>query len=390
MESFILTSILIIGSLWLILLGASFWGISRTSVIDESSPGNLPSNAPFVSILVPARNEEANIGKCLESLLAQDYPHFEIIVANDRSTDRTEQIVQENAQRSIPLKLINVDHLPDGWTGKTHALHLASKQARGEWLVFTDADTYHSPTCLRKAMNHILHHKADLFSTVGRMDNQTWWEKCLTPLLGLALMMWYPPPLVNSKRSKLGFANGQFIIARRSAYDAFGGHESVRSELLEDIAMGKRAKQFGFQVRLALAPHLYTTRMYPDFRRFFYGWSRILLNGLDKSPFKLAAFFFFGLVMSIYPTVLMIVSGMVFLFDPELVTGLVFLVCVLVYLVKVWTVSNTYFVSGSQRRYAFLNPINTLVVLAIVAHAFYKVIHPTGRIEWRGTQYSAR
>ena len=343
-----------------------------------------------MSILVPARNEEANIARCLESLLAQDYPHFEIIIANDRSTDRTEPIVRELAQRSPRLKLINVDNLPEGWTGKTHALHLASQQARGEWLVFTDADTDHSPTCIRQAMNHILSHNADLFSTVGRMDNQTWWERCLTPLLGIALMMWYPPPLVNSRRSSLGFANGQFIIVRRTAYDVFGGHESVRSELLEDIAMGKRAKQFGFQVRLALAPHLYTTRMYPDFRRFFFGWSRILLNGLNKSPFKLAVFFFFGLVMSIYPTVLTIVSGITFLFDPELITGLVFFVCLLVYLIKVWTVSNTYFVSGTKRRYAFFNPISTLVVMAVIAHAFYKVVHPTGRIEWRGTQYSAR
>jgi glycosyltransferase involved in cell wall biosynthesis len=343
-----------------------------------------------VSVLVPARNEEAIIARCLESLLTQDYPDFEIIVANDRSTDRTEQIVRELAAKNPRLRLLNVEHLPEGWTGKTHALHFASKQARGEWLVFTDADTDHLPTCLRRAMSDILKRNVDLFSTVGRMENKTFWEKALTPLLGLLLMIWYPPTIVNSRRFSLGFANGQFIIVRRKTYDAIGGHESVRGELLEDIAMGKRAKRMGFQLRLVLAPHLYTTRMYPSFRRFFFGWSRIMLHGLNKSPLRLGFFILFGLVFSIYLTLLTVIYGVKFACHPTLAPGLIFAACLALYVVKVWTVSNTYFVSGGSRRYALLNPINTIVVLAILGHAFYKAVNPRSPVEWRGTQYSTK
>ena len=391
MQGFIIISISIIGGLWLILLAATLLGMPRDLVIDESSPADLPANPPLVSILVPARNEQENIRRCIESLLAQDYPDFEIIVANDRSTDQTEPMVRQMAAGKSPrLRLINVDTLPDGWTGKTHALHLAAKQARGEWLVFTDADTYHTPTCLRRSMNHILRHRVDLFSTVGRMENRTFWEKCLTPLLGIGLMMWYPPTLVNSQRFSLGFANGQFIIIRRAAYDAIGGHEAVCGELLEDIAMGRRAKQFGFQLRLALAPHLYTTRMYPSFKQFFLGWSRIMLNGLQKSPLRLGIFIVFGLVMSLYPTFLALIFGCQLILYHDAQAGLLFAACLAVYGIKVWTVSSTYFVSGTKRRYALLNPANTVVMLAILGHAFYKAINKNSRIEWRGTQYSTR
>ena len=130
MQWFIVGSISLIGLFWLLLLVASYWGMPRELVIDESSPADLPPNPPFVSVLVPARNEESNIVRCLESLLAQNYPNFEIIVANDRSTDKTEQIVREMAGRFPRLRLLNVNDLPEGWTGKTHALHLASKEAR--------------------------------------------------------------------------------------------------------------------------------------------------------------------------------------------------------------------------------------------------------------------
>lgn len=389
-EWFIFISLIVIGACWLGLLACSYLGMPREVIIDAASPLDLPPNPPFVSILVPARDEEANIQRCLESLMAQDYPNFEIIVANDRSTDRTEQIVRSLAERDSRVKLINITHLPEGWTGKTHALHLASKQARGEWLVFTDADTQHSRTCLRRAMSYILRNNVDLFTTVARMENKTWWEKCLTPLLGICLMMWYPPPIVNSKRFSLGFANGQFIVIRRTAYEQIGGHEAVRGELLEDIALGKRAKRHGFQLCLALAPDLYTTRMYSDFGRFFRGWSRILLNGLDKSPTRLAVFMGFGLIMSLYPTALTLFCVVDLLWSPGYATAIIFLVSMLVYAIKVWTVSITYFVSGSARRYAILNPFSTVVVMAILAHAFYKAVRKNSMVEWRGTLYSAR
>jgi chlorobactene glucosyltransferase len=184
------------------------------------------SAAPTVSIIVPARDEESNIGRCVTSLLEQDYEHYEIIVVDDGSTDATGRILDE-LTRTHPnrdrLWVLRLRDLPTGWAGKPHALHCGVQEARGEWLLFTDADTWHAPHCLRSAMAQALQEKADLFTMGAEQELPSFWDKVLMPMAYLSISMQYPPKKVNDPNSSVAIANGQYILIRRQVYDQIYG-----------------------------------------------------------------------------------------------------------------------------------------------------------------------
>ena len=153
------------------------------------SPASI-ENPPFVSIIVPARNEEHNIVKCLESIFAQDYPRLEVLVVNDRSQDETASAVEsfiasQKGKSRIICSLINIKELPDGWTGKTFALHTGSRSAKGDWLLFVDADTRHDGSNVSQAMEYVTREKVDMLSLIPGLETRTFWEKTMQPLMGV-------------------------------------------------------------------------------------------------------------------------------------------------------------------------------------------------------------
>jgi len=242
------------------------------------------SQRPTVSVIIPARNEGACLADCLQSLVAQSGLAFEIIVVDDHSTDRTREIAS-----SFPsVKVIESGPLPAGWTGKNNAVTTGARRARGDWLLFTDADTVHLPGSLARAVAEAKENKADLLSYSPEQIAVTFWEMAALPIVFAELARQYPPSIVSDPASPIAAANGQFILIRRETYEAVGGHAANAGDILEDVALARAVKRSGRKIRFRYAPDAVRTRMYRNYRDLRDGWTKNLAL-LFPRPGRLAA-----------------------------------------------------------------------------------------------------
>jgi cellulose synthase/poly-beta-1,6-N-acetylglucosamine synthase-like glycosyltransferase len=241
------------------------------------------ASRPTVSVIVPARNEEACLGACLESLAAQTGVGFEIILVNDASTDRTREIAQ-----SFPLvRVVEADIPPSGWTGKNNAMAAGARVARGDWLLFTDADTVHLPGSTARAVAEAKQHGDALLSYSPEQEVHGFWEGAVMPVIFAELAVTYQPSWVSDPRSSAAAANGQYILITREAYDAIGGHGAVSDSLLEDVALAKAVKASGRKIFFRFGGDAVRTRMYRSFAQLREGWTKNLAL-LFPSPIRLA------------------------------------------------------------------------------------------------------
>lgn len=231
-----------------------------------------PATPPEVTIVVPARNEEACLGDCLVSLAAQTGVTFEIIVVDDHSTDRTAEIARSFAG----VRVISPGPLPEGWTGKNHAVVAGVREAGGEWLLFTDADTVHRSGSLARALAEAKSERADLLSYSPEQVVVTFAEKAVMPVIFAELAAQYPPEKVRKQGSGVIASNGQYILARRTSYEAVGGHEAVAGEILEDVALAVRFKEAGRRVFFRYGGDAVRTRMYRNWEEVREGWTKNL------------------------------------------------------------------------------------------------------------------
>jgi glycosyltransferase involved in cell wall biosynthesis len=236
-----------------------------------------------VSVLVPARNEEAYLGACLESLAAQTGLDFEIIVVNDGSTDHTREIAQSFSQ----VRVVDADPPPAGWTGKNNAMATGAREARGGWLLFTDADTVHRSGSLARAVAEASTLGAALLSYSPEQEVHEFWEKAVMPVIFAELAAAYRPALVSDPRSPAAAANGQYILIAREAYDAVGGHAAESGSLLEDVALARLVKASGRKICFRFGGDAVRTRMYRNFAQLREGWTKNLAL-LFPSPLRLA------------------------------------------------------------------------------------------------------
>ena len=249
---------------------------------------------PKVSIIIPARNEEVSLAACLESLVAQQGVLFEILVVDDHSTDRTREIAASFANggqadsRKANVRVIDAGPLPAGWTGKNNTVSTGAREAKGEWLLFTDADTVHIPGSLARALKEAEENGADLLSYSPEQIAVTFWEMATLPVVFAELAREYPPSKVSDPNSPAAAANGQYILIRREAYDAVGGHAAVARDILEDVALARAVKRSGRKIRFRYAADAVRTRMYRNFRQLREGWTKNLAL-LFPSPGWLAA-----------------------------------------------------------------------------------------------------
>jgi glycosyltransferase involved in cell wall biosynthesis len=227
---------------------------------------------PVVSVIVPARNEEVCLGNCLESLVAQTGVAFEIIVVDDHSTDRTREIAASFAG----VRVIDARPLPEGWTGKNNAVFTGAREARGEWLLFTDADTVHLPGSLAGALKEARENGAELLSYSPEQIAVTFWEMATLPVVFAELARQYSPSKVSDPASSIAAANGQYILIRRDTYDAVGGHAAVAGNILEDVALARAVKSSGRRIRFRYAADAVRTRMYRNYAQLRDGWTKNL------------------------------------------------------------------------------------------------------------------
>lgn len=382
----LLVSSLFILVVWMIRFKRTLAFLKGDHIIDSFSRAALPLPYPKISVIIPARNEEANIGACLASLLDQDYPNFEVIVVNDRSTDKTAAIVQAKQAAAKNLKLIHVEKLVPGWTGKNNALNHGVAHATGDWFLFTDADTVHQRGSLSFALGHASRRKAQMLSLVPSLENKTFWEKVLQPVAGGALMLRYPLNEVNDPKKKLAFGNGQFILIQKEIYFKIGGHAAVKDFMLEDVAMAKLAKRSGVALHVGYGADLFRTRMYPDFCSIFRGWSRIYYSAFGESLLFLAGLIALVWLVSLAPFFLGGYSLGLLVSQFDFFSILLFAIVVLQFVVIYPTLLNTYRISRSDPAYLTFYPLACVLLSGMLTHAFFKILLKQ-KVHWRGDGY---
>jgi len=247
-----------------------------------ASPALDPSR-PEVSVIIPARNEAASLGACLESIVAQQGITFDVVVVDDQSTDATGEIA-----RSFPgVRVIESAGLPAGWVGKNHAVWLGAQAASGQWLLFTDADTVHLPGSLRRSVDEAKECGADLLSYSPKQEVHGFWERALMPVVFAELSRTYRTVDVNNPQSHVAAANGQYLLIRRTVYDWVGGHQAIAGVLLEDVELARRVKHSGRTIRFRYGADAVRTRMYRSFVQMWEGWTKNLAV-LFPHPVRLA------------------------------------------------------------------------------------------------------
>ena len=353
------------------------------------APAPPPADAPLVSVCIPARNEETNIRRCVEAVLHQDYPNFEVVVLDDRSTDATLTLLKEIASRDSRLLPVSGSDLPKGWAGKPHALYQAAKVARGEWLCFVDADTFLEPYALSSVFARAKEQNADLFTVITNQIFVTFWERVIMPLVMTALTVGFSPRKVNDPKRVDAISNGQFIFIKRHVYDAFGGHESVKDKIAEDQAIAHQVKSKGYRLILADGMQVMSTRMYTSFAGIWEGWTKNIYLGLSIHP-GLLLLGAFGALLGILAAIflpLWIVLGLIWLGNGGeifaiAVTGEGLLVAA--YLIFIRVRAAGYFHIPAW--YALTTPLGAGIFSAMILASAWKVLSGQG-VTWRGRIY---
>ncbi|MCK6484422.1 MAG: glycosyltransferase [Phycisphaerae bacterium] len=262
-----------------------FWKIERTMPPLKADPTPpAPEGSPPLTAIVAAKDEERNIERCVRSILRQDYPALRVIAVNDRSRDRTGEILDRLASEDARLSVVHVTQLRPGWFGKNNAMHEGVGRAASEWLFFTDADcTLLSPHTLSTAMRYARARNCDFLSVLPVLEAHGLLEQIIQPACSGILLIWFNPLFVNDPRNTTAYANGAFMLMSRRVYDAVGGHEPVKTEVNEDIHLARRAKQLGLSLRVVGNEDLYRVRMYESLGQMWRGWSRIFYGSFGSA-----------------------------------------------------------------------------------------------------------
>jgi len=379
----------------LLFIQAYFWGmgileIFRTMVfvpeIDPERDSDVPPDAPLISVIVPANNEQDGIQECLESVLNQTYPRSELILVDDRSEDLTASRARSLAQGRDNFTIVSVRELPAGWTGKCHACTAGVDRAAGEWFAFLDADSRLHPNALAACYHAAVARGVSLVTVSPGLVLKTFWEKALQPVfLGMASLL-FPPLRVNDPTSDVAAANGMFYLISRRAYEDIGGHAAVRNLAVEDIGIGKRVKPQGLGLMFATGRKVLQTRMYSRLTEILQGWTRILAAAMNYEISAVCKQFAIHLSISVPALVAAIclylpalpVLGPKVWIAPLAIMALELLILFVFYCPLL----------GVPRRYALLIPLGNLALVGVLAVIVKKILLREA-LQWRGTTYHA-
>jgi len=349
---------------------------------EPATPG---ADVPSMCVIVPVRNAAPALQRCVSALLAQDHPGLSIVIVDDRSDDDTAAVAGALARDHDRVSTVRIDAVPPGWLGKSHALWAGSQSTVAEWLLFVDDDCVLHPAAARTAVAEATRRSADLLSLWPRHDGRTLWERLLIPLCGGIIAIWFAR---DQGRGDGGFANGQFLLIRRDAYARIGGHRSVRSALIEDVALAARAREFGLISFVGSGRALLSVRMYDGLRSTFDGWSRIFIGALNN-PAKLLASVLWLLFGSLLPYIALPVLLACLVSQGGLhASQTVALALALLHLALQVTVSVRFWgMGGCDRRALWGYPLAVVIVTAMLVRALY-VLLVSRRVRWRATMYT--
>jgi chlorobactene glucosyltransferase len=340
-----------------------------------------------VTVIVPARNEAHNIGRCVTSILSTTYPNLELVVIDDASTDGTADVARKAAGSDSRARIVRNSPLPDGWFGKQWACATGAKVARGAILQFTDADTVHRGDLVTRSINAMRRTDADLFSVAGRQELGGFWEKVIQPQIFTILSMRYggTESVNQSGRVRNKIANGQCMFVGRESYDAIGGHGSVRTSVAEDLLLAQRFFAARKKVVLMLGINQLSTRMYASLGEIISGWRKnVFAGGLDSVPFGKMGRTLFPLVLVLPPLLQLLPVLALVLAGFGMTAGSTLLLWAAISCAETllwWVVA--YITVSENPLYALAYPLGALVLLYI----FVSAVIRGRRVSWKGRTY---
>jgi chlorobactene glucosyltransferase len=343
------------------------------------------NDAPLVSILIPARNEEKNISRCLKMILKQDYPNFEVIVLDDNSCDRTYEIVEEFSKKDQRVKIFKGTQLKKGWMGKNYACHQLSGYANGRYLIFTDADTLHVGNSISHSMNSLMLHKLDALSVYPRQIMVTIHERMSVSFINFAIVLFMPLLLVKKAKGPLfATAIGQFFLFERETYFKMGGHEVVKGEILEDIHISKAVKKAGYKFMVFDGKKDIYCRMYRNLKEVIVGFNRFIFAAFDFNSAMITICFFFLLGLFLMPFIYLPLGFFVFGWNGLPINLLIYQIIVIL------IIRTTLAIRFRSKIFDIL--LHPLMMVYIFALAFSSILHSkTGMgILWKGRTYEGK
>lgn len=362
---------------YLVLGVEAFRGSRRIAFLRDASP-SLPQQAPTVTVIAAARNEEKNLREALQSLLALDYPRLHLLLVNDRSEDQTGTLLDEMAATDARLEVLHISALPDGWLGKNHALWQAARKARGELLLFTDADVVMAPDTLRRAVNYLQNENLDHLCATPQVCMPGTLLTMLGVTFGLFLGLFTRPWRVRDPRSACHIGIGAFNLVWASVYHEVGGHQRIALRPDDDLKLGKIIKRGGFRQALVYGTGLIAVEWYAGVREMIRGLEKNIFAGFDyRLPAALGGAFFL-LMAGPWPYLALLISR-----GPTLAlyAGIVLVISLLM--------ADAARLHGFNPWYALGYPVTTALLAYIVLRALVCNLRKGG-IEWRGTFYPLR
>ena len=344
-----------------------------------------PEDPLLVSVVIPARNEARNIERCLRSVLTATYPRLEVIVVDDQSSDGTGDIARAIAAEDPRVTVISNEPLPEGWFGKQWACQNGAAAARGEIILFADADTVQSSDLITRSVNAMMRRNADLFSVAGRQEMASFWEYLIQPQVFAFLLIRFggTDSVANSRHVSDKIANGQCLFVRRTVYDELGGHGLVKAHVADDMMMAQRYFARGKRVDMMLGHKQLSTRMYTSLRELIEGWGKnVFAGGIDSAMGGAFGRFVYPIALLIpplcgfVPAVVLIASlftsvpGAVVLWATIAQTSLLLWWGVVYLLMR-------------RPLYVLLTPIGSVMLFYI----FLRAVLRGKRVMWKGRQY---
>jgi chlorobactene glucosyltransferase len=347
-------------------------------------PQYILDKNPLISILIPARNEEEDIKRCLISLTKQDYSNIEILVLDDNSNDNTAKIVTELSKKDRRIKLYSGGLLKKGWLGKSYACYQLSKYAKGDYFVFTDADSLHFPNSISGAVACLLRYNLDALSVFPKQIMVTMHERMMAPFGHYIILCLMPLYLIRKAKSALFCtAIGQFMLFKKEVYKKIGGHRSIKGEMLEDIKISKRVKRSGYKFMIFDGRSNVYCRMYRNFRGMVKGYSKVLFAVFDYKIYMISVAIILISAIFLFPF-LMIPLGI--LFDWPLVLMEVIILQVVIILITKIILSLRFKCKAID---IIFHPVAMVYLISIAINSVFSARVGMG-IYWKGRIYDVR
>jgi cellulose synthase/poly-beta-1,6-N-acetylglucosamine synthase-like glycosyltransferase len=371
---------------WVFLIKSMMDSFRLTPYLDKFE--NKSKSTPKVSIILPARNEENFIGKCLDSLIKQDYQNYKIIVIDDSSDDSTWKIISEYAKNNSKIVPVSAKPKPDGWIGKNWACMEGYDKATGELLLFTDADTNHSKNVISLAVAHLNSFDLDALSAIPKMLTLDFWTSITLPMISTFLHTRFSALNVNNPSKKTGYFFGSFFIIKKETYEKVGMHEGVKHEIIEDGALGKKVKESGYKMKMVRGEHLIEAVWARDKGTLWDALKRLMIPLYLQSG-KIAIGIFFAVLFLLFIPFPIFLTSILIPTESISTKILCITAAMASILIYIGAIIEVKIGIGLKLRYAIFAPLGSIVVVLGFLSGLLQAKRSSS-ISWRGRKYSMK